>query len=71
LTHGSANFIISLPLGVGIKYDLSERMVIALDGSLRLCFSDYIDGISKAAGPTRNDLYSSMQVMVFYKLRKR
>jgi Domain of unknown function (DUF6089) len=71
LSHGSANFVISMPLGFGIKYDLSERMVIALDGSLRLCFSDYLDGISKAAGPTRNDLYSSMQVMVFYKFRKR
>jgi hypothetical protein len=71
LAHGSANFVVSMPLGFGIKYDLSERTVIALDGCMRLSFSDYIDGISKAAGPDRKDTYTTIQVMAFYKFRKR
>lgn len=46
-----------VPLGGGLRFDVSKRSSIGLELSLRNPFSDYIDGISQAGNPNNNDWY--------------
>ena len=52
-----SNLHATIPFGIGVKYDLNQKWVLGLEGSFRLAFSDYLDGISKAANPGRDDRY--------------
>ncbi|MGY6559347.1 MAG: type IX secretion system protein PorG [Nitritalea sp.] len=36
-----------VPLGVGVKYKLSERWIFSVEASIRLTFTDNLDGISE------------------------
>lgn len=47
----------ALPIGLGLKADLSERITLAADVSFRASFSDYLDGFSESANPDKNDWY--------------
>jgi hypothetical protein len=67
--YGSSSYVFSIPIGFGVKYDVTERIVVGLDASMRLSFSDYIDGICFSASPLNKDSYSSLQLMVFYRFR--
>ncbi len=58
----------SLPLGVGVKYSLSEKMTLYAESGLRLVFSDYLDGISLTASPKQNDTYTFTGVGITFKL---
>ncbi len=49
----NSHFVI--PYGLGVKGDLSSRVYLSVEGSARLIFSDYIDGISQSANPEDND----------------
>jgi Domain of unknown function (DUF6089) len=51
------NFI-SFPLNLGVKYFASEHFVLFGEIGTRSLFSDYLDGISIAANPKKNDWYS-------------
>ena len=48
---------ISIPLGIGIKFDLSKQFAIGLEFGARTAFTDYLDGISISANPEKNDWY--------------
>ena len=52
-----SNLHATIPFGIGVKYDLDQKWVLGLEGSFRLAFSDYLDGISKAGNPGRDDRY--------------
>ncbi len=47
----------SIPMGGGIKFDLSKRLALGLEAGTRYTFTDYIDGVSKAANPGKGDWY--------------
>lgn len=47
----------AIPVGIGLKYYLSERFALALETGIRLPISDYYDGISLAANPDQDDAY--------------
>lgn len=51
------NTQLSYPLGLGVRYDLNQRMQLGLDWGLRIIRTDYLDGISQAGNPDRNDAY--------------
>lgn len=51
----SAQFV--LPIGLGLKYYLSEGFALALEGGVRMPVSDYYDGVSVAGNEEKNDLY--------------
>ncbi len=54
-------------LGVlGLSYHINDRLQVNAEGNLRATFSDYIDGISKAANPDRNDWFTSATLAVVY-----
>lgn len=54
-----------IPIGAGIKLDLSVDLGIALEASGRLTFSDYIDGVSQSANPLNNDSYLMVNFCLF------
>lgn len=47
----------ALPVGIGVKMDVSRRLNVGLEWGWRLIFSDYLDGVSLAGNPDNDDLY--------------
>jgi Domain of unknown function (DUF6089) len=39
-------FQVAIPMGIGIKFALSKRINIGLEGGIRYCFTDYLDDVS-------------------------
>jgi len=59
--------LLTVPFGIGIKYDVSPLLSVGLRGGYRYTFSDYIDGISKAANDEANDWFFILGThVVFY-----
>ena len=63
--------LISIPFGIGLKYDVSPLMAVGLRGGYRYSFSDYIDGVSKAANADANDWYFVLGANVVFYIQKR
>lgn len=57
----------AFPFGAGVRLDLSESAVFGLEASLRPPVTDYLDGISEAANPDRNDWYSSLTASISWR----
>ncbi len=53
LTH----WHLQIPMGLGIKYQLSEVIFITAEAEGVLPLHDYLDGISESANPEKNDSY--------------
>jgi len=64
----AGSLLFNIPVGVGVKADLSERLTLGVEGSLRLVFSDYLDGISESANPDKNDAFFTLGVSLTYRL---
>jgi opacity protein-like surface antigen len=60
-----------LPLGVGLRYDLSSNFTLNMETAYRLTNTDYIDGFSLSANPKLNDHYLSQTVGVSYKFGRK
>lgn len=60
-----------IPVGAGVRYNLSDRIGINVEGSYRLMRTDYLDGFSKSANPNLKDHYSSISVGASYKFGKK
>lgn len=58
----------SLPIGLGLKADLTERIALAADVSFRATFTDYLDGFSESANPDENDWYWLGGLTLTYRL---
>ncbi len=59
--------LFTVPFGVGFKYDASPLLSFGVRGGYRYSFSDYLDGISKAANADANDWYFILGAnVVFY-----
>lgn len=48
---------IVIPIGAGIKADLTEKIILGAEVGFRPTFNDYLDGISVSANPDKNDWY--------------
>lgn len=62
------NTYFQIPFGLGVKYDLSETIYLGLEASARIPLSDYLDGISEAANPDKNDAYQFIGAKVGFRL---
>ena len=60
-----------IPLGGGIRYNLSDRIAVNAEASYRLTYTDYVDGFSKAANPKQNDHYITTSVGAIYRIGKK
>jgi hypothetical protein len=69
--HALPRVIPVIPLGAGIRYNLSQRLALNLEGSYRMSFTDYLDGFSQAANPARNDHYHTITISAVYRIGKR
>jgi len=68
-SYSNANFVV--PFGLGVRYDLSENWVLGLEAGFRLAFSDYLDGISQGANPSRNDRYKLSGLTITYRINNK
>lgn len=69
--HRTPVLIPSIPVGAGLRYAVSPRIVINGEISYRNMFTDYLDGFSKAANPKFKDHYYSVSVGVIYRFGKK
>lgn len=57
----------TVPFGVGIKMDLSEKWALGLEYGFRPVFNDYFDGVSISGDPSNNDWYSMLGLNISYR----
>ena len=46
-----------IPVGGGVKINLTERMLLGLEWGERFTFTDYLDGVKASGDPNDNDTY--------------
>lgn len=69
--HTLPGTIAVLPIGLGIRYPITDKLSIMAEASYRFTFTDYIDGFSKASNPNKNDYYSNISFGLIYTFGKR
>ena len=62
------NAQITLPMGMGIKVNASDRLVFGIEGGVRPGFTDYLDGISQSGNPEDQDWYGFAGATVSYRI---
>ncbi len=75
-TAGGTNVALSLPLGVGLKYKLKERLNVGFEFTMRKSFGDKIDGLTDLYGVNHGfakntDWYSLAMFTLTYEFSKR
>ncbi len=66
--HQTPNFLPVIPVGLGLRYMVSNRIFINAEATYRITSSDYIDGFSYTANPAKNDHYYGLTLGVSYRL---
>ncbi len=61
---------LSIPVGLGIHFNLSKRLSLKIEALGRAPIHDYLDGISIAGDPEQNDLFWSTQAGLAYAFGK-
>ncbi len=56
-----------VPVGLGLKYHFAYQWTLGIEATFRFAFSDYLDGISHAANPAKNDRYQFWGVLLTYR----
>jgi opacity protein-like surface antigen len=54
------NTSFAIPLGLGVRYYLSSKVSIKLEGSVRVGMNDYLDGVSISGNPDSNDSFGAL-----------
>lgn len=60
-----------IPLGVGLRYALSSRMAVNVEGTYRVMNTDYLDGFSQSVNPELKDHYHTITVGAIYRIGKK
>lgn len=68
---GTPRALLSVPVGIGAEYPLSDRFSINIETSYRFIFTDYLDGFSQSANPKLQDHYHSTSAGIIYKFGKK
>ena len=69
--HSLHKGLLVLPVGIGARYYLSDKIGISAETSYRLSSTDYLDGFSQSANPSKRDQYYSHTIGVVYRLGKK
>lgn len=59
----------TMPIGVGLRADLSERLLFSVEFGMRPVFNDYLDGVSETANPEKGDWYSIGSTTLSYRIQ--
>lgn len=62
IAHPLPRLMPVIPIGAGVRYYLNDRLSITAETNYRFGFTDYLDGFSAAANPSRNDHYLTHSV---------
>ena len=68
-------FTANVPIGLGVKYKLNERMNLGLDWGIHFSLTDELDGVKdpyqvKSSGMFKNtDCYSMLQLTLTYSFK--
>lgn len=57
-----------VPIGAGLKFDLSETLSLGAEISARPAFTDYLDGLSESGNPDKDDWYALGGLTLTYRL---
>ncbi|MEI9946765.1 MAG: DUF6089 family protein [Chitinophagaceae bacterium] len=60
-----------VPVGIGVRYNLSSRIAVNAESSYRFVFTDYLDGFSQSVNPQKDDHYHSTSVGIIYRIGKK
>jgi hypothetical protein len=60
----------SIPMGLGVRFNLARSFGLNLEAFARPAIGDYLDGISVAGNPDKNDWFLSAQVNATYRFGK-
>jgi hypothetical protein len=71
INHGVPKGIFVIPVGLGVRYGINEKLSFSLEGTYRFTGTDYLDGFSKAANPDLRDHYHSLTFSLIYSFGKR
>lgn len=76
VTSGETNFSMVMPLGIGFKYKLKERLNLGFEFTMRKAFGDKLDGLTDLNGVNHGfakntDWYSVAVFTVTYEFSKR
>ncbi|MEZ5042679.1 MAG: DUF6089 family protein [Saprospiraceae bacterium] len=66
-----STFRLVIPVGAGLKIDLTDQWVLGFEYGLRVTFSDYLDGVSYAGNPHKNDWYGIGGLNLTYRLHQK
>jgi hypothetical protein len=69
--HALPGTIAVIPVGVGVRYPISNSLSIMAEASYRFTFNDYIDGFSQSTNPNTNDHYSNYSIGLVYTFGKK
>lgn len=56
-----------IPVGLGLKYNMSRRATLGAEAGYRFSTSDYLDGLSMAGNPNRKDGYFMANILGSYR----
>ncbi len=59
---------LALPIGAGLKLDISEKWTFSVEAGYRLLFSDHVDGVSLLGNPENNDSYAFAGAVLGYRI---
>ncbi len=65
--HKTPDLLPIIPVGVGVRYMVSDKIFINAEATYRIFSSDYLDGFSYAGNPARNDHYYGLTLGVSYR----
>ena len=71
IAHSLPKSIPIIPVGVGVRYGLTNKIAISTEASYRIMSTDYLDGFSIAANPDLKDHYYKYSVGLIYSFNKR
>jgi opacity protein-like surface antigen len=63
--------LLVFPVGAGARYYLSDKIGINAEASYRIMSTDYLDGFSRAANPTKGDHYGIYSAGLVYRIGKK
>lgn len=71
IAHKIPKGLFSFPIGAGLRYGITEKFSVSLEGTYRIIGNDYLDGFSRSANPEMADHYHTLMLGVIYSFGKR
>lgn len=65
--HKLPRGLLVFPAGVGVRYPISSKLSVSGEAGYRFTNTDYLDGFSQSANPTKKDHYSIYSVGLVYR----